>query len=160
MTCAVYPGTFDPITIGHLDIIERGATMFDELIVAVASNDRKHPRISHADRIDLIRESVSHLPNVTVEGLSKLLIDYLTERQISYVIRGLRAVSDFEYELQMALMNRQMYPELETIFLMPRQEYIFLSSSMVREIGYLGGDFSKFVPHSVYDRIREFLIKS
>lgn len=154
MKHALYPGTFDPITNGHLDIIERAAEIFHRLSVVVARNDRKQPRIPLDERMELICASVAHCPNVDVVGLDGLLIDYARKAGIDYVVRGLRAVSDFEYELQLALMNRQMYDRIETIFLMPRQEYIFLSSNMVREIAALGGDFQRFVPGPAYERIR------
>ncbi|MBB5022323.1 pantetheine-phosphate adenylyltransferase [Desulfurispira natronophila] len=154
---AAYPGTFDPITNGHLDIIERSLKIFDKLTVLVAQSQRKQPFIPFEERVKLIQKSTAHLPNVKVEGFSNLLIDCLHERGIRHVIRGLRAVSDFEYELQLALMNRQLSPEMETIFLMPRQKYIFLSSNMVREIGTLGGCFQDFVPQEVHDDIKLYL---
>lgn len=150
---AIYPGTFDPLTNGHLDIIERGAKMFDRLIVAVAESKRKKPLFDLKDRVKMIEESVSHLPNVEVESFSNLLVDFMKEKNADVILRGLRVVSDFEYELQLALMNRKLNANCETVFLMPNKKYIFLSSSMVREIALLGGDVSCFVPKPVNDFI-------
>ncbi|KAA0258806.1 pantetheine-phosphate adenylyltransferase [Deferribacter autotrophicus] len=146
---AIYPGTFDPLTNGHLDIIERGAKMFDSLIVAVAENKRKKPLFTLDERVKMIKESVAHLHNVEIEPFSILLVDFMKEKNVNIILRGLRVVSDFEYELQLALMNRKLYQECETVFLMPNKKYIFLSSSMVREIASLGGDVSCFVPEPV-----------
>ncbi|MGA1847504.1 pantetheine-phosphate adenylyltransferase [Deferribacter abyssi] len=146
---AIYPGTFDPLTNGHLDIIERGAKMFDRLIIAVAENKRKKPLFSIDERVKMIKESVTHMNNVEVEPFSILLVDFMKEKNVNIILRGLRVVSDFEYELQLALMNRKLYYECETVFLMPNKKYIFLSSSMVREIASLGGDVSCFVPKPV-----------
>ncbi|BAI79670.1 phosphopantetheine adenylyltransferase [Deferribacter desulfuricans SSM1] len=150
---AIYPGTFDPLTNGHLDIIERGAKMFDRLIVAVAESKRKKPLFDLNDRVTMIEESVLHLPNVEVESFSNLLVDFMKEKNADVILRGLRVVSDFEYELQLALMNRKLNANCETVFLMPNKKYIFLSSSMVREIALLGGDVSCFVPKPVNDFI-------
>ncbi|WP_041223525.1 pantetheine-phosphate adenylyltransferase [Deferribacter desulfuricans] len=153
MMIAIYPGTFDPLTNGHLDIIERGAKMFDRLIVAVAESKRKKPLFDLNDRVTMIEESVLHLPNVEVESFSNLLVDFMKEKNADVILRGLRVVSDFEYELQLALMNRKLNANCETVFLMPNKKYIFLSSSMVREIALLGGDVSCFVPKPVNDFI-------
>ena len=146
---AIYPGTFDPLTNGHFDIIERGSKMFDKLIVAVAESKRKKPLFSIEERVDMIKESVKHLGNIEVEPFTVLLVDFMKQKDVNIVLRGLRVVSDFEYELQLALMNRKLYPNCETVFLMPNKKYIFLSSSMVREIASLGGDVSCFVPEPV-----------
>ncbi|MCA1926823.1 MAG: pantetheine-phosphate adenylyltransferase [Calditerrivibrio sp.] len=152
---AIYPGTFDPLTNGHVDIIERGSKMFSSLLVAIAENKRKKPLFSIAERVEMARESLVHIPNVRVEPFSNLMIHFMKENGINIVLRGLRAVSDFEFELQLALMNRKMYADCETVFLMPSSKYIFLSSSMVREIASLGGDVSCFVPSPVFKRILE-----
>lgn len=152
---AIYPGTFDPLTNGHVDIIERGSKMFSSLLVAVAENKRKKPLFSIDERVEMARESLSHIPNVTVKPFSNLMIHFMKKNGINVVLRGLRAVSDFEFELQLALMNRKMYSECETVFLMPSSKYIFLSSSMVREIASLGGDVSCFVPNPVFKKISE-----
>lgn len=145
---AIYPGTFDPMTNGHLDIIERGSRIFDELIVAVSSNERKNTMFSLAERTDMAIESLKSYQNVTIVPFSCLLVDFMKKKDVSIVLRGLRAVSDFEFELQLALMNRKLHPDCETVFLMPNKKYIFLSSSMVREIALLGGDVGCFVsPH-------------
>jgi len=157
MMIAVYPGTFDPLTNGHLDIIERGSRMFEKLIVAVAESKRKKPLFNLSDRVKMIEESVSHLENVSVESFTNLLVDFMKEKNADVILRGLRVVSDFEYELQLALMNRKLYPECETVFLMPNKKYIFLSSSMVREIALLGGDVSCFVPKPVNEFIKRFV---
>jgi pantetheine-phosphate adenylyltransferase len=152
---ALYPGTFDPMTNGHLDIIERGSKMFKHLIVAIAENKRKKPLFSIEERVEMAKESLKHFENVSVVPFSNLLIHFMKENNINIILRGLRAVSDFEFELQLALMNRKMYPECETVFLMPSSKYIFLSSSMIREIASLGGDVSCFVPSPVYIKIAE-----
>lgn len=152
---ALYPGTFDPLTNGHLDIIERGSKMFKHLVVAVAENKRKKPLFSIEERVEMAKESLKAFENVSVVPFSNLLIHFMKENNINIILRGLRAVSDFEFELQLALMNRKMYPDCETVFLMPSSKYIFLSSSMIREIASLGGDVSSFVPHPVFLRIEE-----
>lgn len=146
---AIYPGTFDPVTNGHLDIIKRASQLFPELVVAVASNDAKRPFFSCDTRIQLIQESVGHLPGVSVIGFDHLLIHFAQEQQARVILRGLRAVSDFEYEFQLAGMNRKLMPEIETLFLTPSEECMFLSSTLVREIAVLGGDVSEFVPPAV-----------
>lgn len=146
---AIYPGTFDPVTNGHVDIIGRAARIFPELIVAVASNKKKRPFFSLETRILLLKESVKDFPNVTVIGFDNLLIDLVQEQQAQVIIRGLRAVSDFEYEFQLAGMNRKLYKEVETVFLTPSEQVMFISSSLVREITQLQGDVSQFVPQCV-----------
>ncbi|MEY2598744.1 MAG: Phosphopantetheine adenylyltransferase [Verrucomicrobiota bacterium] len=149
MVRALYPGSFDPVTNGHLDVLRRAARLFDEVLVAVAHNDSKHPLFSTATRITLLEESTRDLPNVRVTSFDGLLVDFARQQQVHALIRGLRAVSDFEYEFQMALMNRSLEPRLETLFLAPSEEYSYLSSRMVKEVSRLGGDVSRFVPDSV-----------
>jgi pantetheine-phosphate adenylyltransferase len=152
MNCkAIYPGTFDPVTNGHVDMIMRAAHLFPELIVAVARNDVKRPFFSLETRIDLLREAVRDVPNVTVMGFDGLLIHFVQQQAARVILRGLRAVSDFEYEFQLAGMNRQLSTEVETVFLTPSEHVMFLSSSLVREIALLGGDISKFVPPLVIE---------
>jgi len=146
---AVYPGTFDPITNGHLDIIERGSRLFDRVIVAILGNPEKTPLFSVEERVDLIKESLHALPNVTVSTFSGLLVDYARSQNARVIVRGLRAVSDFEYEFQMALMNRRLDPGVETIFMMPAEAYSYLSSRLVKEVAFLGGDVSGLVPPPV-----------
>jgi pantetheine-phosphate adenylyltransferase len=141
---AIYPGTFDPVTNGHIDLIQRAANLFDEVIVAIAANSKKKPLFSLEERISLC-ENVLMLPNVRVMGFSCLLIDFAHEQNASILIRGLRAISDFEYEFQLASMNRNLAPDIESVFLMPADEYSFISSSLVKEVAALGGDISKFV---------------
>lgn len=150
---AVYPGSFDPPTNGHIDIIKRASKIFTEVIVAVTHNCNKKHMFSLEDRVSMMKSSVSDMKNVKVSSFSGLLVDYLEKIDSFCIVRGLRALSDFEYEFQMALMNRKLKKNVETIFLVPDQEYTFLSSSTVREIASLGGDFKNFVPKSVYDKI-------
>jgi pantetheine-phosphate adenylyltransferase len=152
---AIYPGTFDPLTNGHLDIIERGAKMFNHLLVAIAENPGKNPLFTLEERVNSTISATEHLPNVNVEPFNCLLANFMQKKRINVLLRGLRAVSDFEYELQLALMNRQLNEKCETVFLMPNMSYIFLSSSMIREIARLGGDVGKFVPDSVEKLIAE-----
>jgi len=146
---AVYPGTFDPITNGHLDIIERGSRLFDRVIVAILGNPEKTPLFSIEERARLITESLHALPNVTVSTFSGLLVDYARSQNARVIVRGLRAVSDFEYEFQMALMNRRLDHGVETIFMMPAEAYSYLSSRLVKEVAFLGGDVSGLVPPPV-----------
>ncbi len=145
---AIYPGSFDPITNGHLDVIERATRLFDEVIVAVAVNEAKEALFSIDERIALIGEA-AHFENVTVARLEGLLVRFARDREACAVIRGLRAISDFEFEFQMALMNRKLEGAVETIFLMPREEYTYLSSRIVKEIARLGGEVDAFVPRSI-----------
>jgi pantetheine-phosphate adenylyltransferase len=149
MRTAVYPGSFDPITNGHLDVIQRAARLFDRVIVAVAINESKTPMFSMAQRKDLTARSVEHLPNVEVDTFTGLLVDYVSLKKGEAVIRGLRAVSDFEFEFQLALMNRKLNEKVETIFMMPKETYTFISSRMIKEVARLGGDISSFVPAHV-----------
>ena len=150
----IYPGTFDPITNGHTDLIGRAARLFDEVVVGVANSPSKRPLFDLDERVQLARQVTAHLPNVKVVGFSGLLVDFAREQQANVLIRGLRAVSDFEYEFQMAGMNRSVYPEVETVFLTPGEQYMFISATMVREIARLGGDVSKFVQPCVEKRLR------
>ena len=149
MRSVVYPGSFDPITNGHLDVIQRASRLFDRVIVAVADNDVKHPTFSLAQRRELVAVSAAHLTNVEADSFEGLLIDYVISRGSSVVIRGLRAISDFEFEFQMALINRSLNETVETIFMMPKDTYTFLSSRIVKEVCRLGGDVSAFVPPPV-----------
>jgi pantetheine-phosphate adenylyltransferase len=152
-TIAVYPGTFDPITRGHEDLVRRAAAMFDRVIVGVAESRTKRPFFTTDERVDMAREILAAYPNVEVRGFSCLLMDFLSECGARIIVRGLRAVSDFEYEFQMAGMNRALRPDVETVFLTPADQYMFISATMVREIASLGGDVSKFVQPSVLARI-------
>ena len=145
MKTVVYPGSFDPPTNGHLDVIQRASKLFDRVVVAVARNNNKSPLFSPIERKELIEESVSDLNNVDVDVFEGLLIDYVKKQNCNIVIRGIRAVSDFEFEFQMALMNRKLNEKIETLFMMPRASYSFLSSHLVKEIAGLGGDVSTFV---------------
>ena len=146
MRRAIYPGSFDPITNGHLDVIERARKLFDEVVVAVAHNDEKQPLFSLKERLDLLGETAGKIDNVKIAEFEGLLVEFARREQAGVVIRGLRAISDFEFEFQMALMNRKLDPAVETIFLMPKEEYTYLSSRIVKEIARLGGDISGFVP--------------
>ncbi|MCP0913942.1 MULTISPECIES: pantetheine-phosphate adenylyltransferase [Legionella] len=150
---AIYPGTFDPVTNGHLDIITRAAKIFPEVIVAVASNRVKQPFFPLQTRIDLIRRAIGDIPGVQVMGFDNLLIHFVHEQNAKVILRGLRAVSDFEYEFQLAGMNRKLSKQVETLFLTPSEEHMFISSSLVREIASLGGDISKFVPQVVVEAL-------
>src|SRR3984893_3942897 len=149
MKRAIYPGSFDPVTNGHLDVVERARKLFDEVIVAVAHNDEKEPLFSLEERLDLLQQTVGKIDNIRISQFDGLLIEFALEQNATAVIRGLRAVSDFEFEFQMALMNRKLRDSVETIFLMPKEEYTYLSSRLMKEIARLGGDVSKFVPSVV-----------
>src|SRR6266700_3511168 len=149
MRRAIYSVSFDPVTNGHLDIIERARKLFDEVIVAVAHNDEKQPLLSLKERLDLLRETAGKIDNVRIAQFKGLLVEFARAEKAGAVIRGLRAVSDFEFEFQMALMNRKLDAAVETIFLMPKEEYTYLSSRIVKEIARLGGDVSAFVPACV-----------
>jgi pantetheine-phosphate adenylyltransferase len=146
---AIYPGSFDPVTNGHLDVIDRARKLFDEVIVAVAHNDQKHPLFSLEERLTLLKGALGKLKNVEIAPLDGLLVNFAIARKATAVIRGLRAISDFEFEFQMALMNRKLESTVETIFLMPKEEYTYLSSRIVKEIARLGGDVTGFVPEPV-----------
>lgn len=145
MRTVVYPGTFDPITNGHIDLVERACRLFDRVIVAVAASNRKNPLFSLDERVLLAQQTLSHLPNVSVMGFNILLVDFIRQQKAQAVLRGLRAVSDFEYEFQLANMNRALAPTMESIFLTPAEHLSYISSSIVREIALLGGDVSQFV---------------
>jgi pantetheine-phosphate adenylyltransferase len=149
MRTVVYPGTFDPITNGHLDLIQRATRLFDRVIVAVAQDSGKNPLFSLAERLELVRQSIGPLPNVEPDLFEGLLVNYVEKRGGQAIIRGLRAVSDFEFEFQLALMNRKLNERVETIFMMPKETYTFLSSRIIKEIARLGGDVSHFVPAHV-----------
>lgn len=153
-TTAIYPGTFDPLTNGHSDLVERAAKRFDRVIVAVATNPGKAPCFTAEARIEMARTVLDGLGNVTVTGFNKLLVDYAREQQADVILRGLRAVSDFEYEFQLAGMNRKLAPDIETMFLMPSEQYAYISSSLVREIASLGGDVSEFVHPEIRTALR------
>jgi pantetheine-phosphate adenylyltransferase len=146
---AVYPGSFDPITNGHLDIVRRASQMFDRVVVAVASGVDKNPLFDIDERIDMVQKAVARLRNVRVDRIDGLLVNYVRRKRATVIVRGLRAVSDFEFEFQLALMNRKLDSRIETIFLMTKDEYTFISSRLVKEISQLGGDVSDFVPRGV-----------
>ncbi|HEV2804607.1 MAG TPA: pantetheine-phosphate adenylyltransferase [Chthoniobacterales bacterium] len=146
---AIYPGSFDPVTNGHLDVIDRARKLFDEVVVGVAYNDQKHPLFSLEERLGLLKAALGKIKNVEVAPLDGLLVNFAIKRKATAVIRGLRAISDFEFEFQMALMNRKLDSTVETIFLMPKEEYTYLSSRIVKEIARLGGDVAAFVPKPV-----------
>jgi pantetheine-phosphate adenylyltransferase len=151
---AIYPGTFDPITNGHLDIITRGVSLFDTIVVALLENADKEPLLPLGERVDIVRAVVARFPNVTVESFDGLLVDYARKRGAQAIVRGLRALSDFEYEFQMALMNRRLEPGVETVFMMPSETYSYVSSRLVREVVRLGGDVKGLVPEEVIARLR------
>src|SRR5579871_4298477 len=157
MRTVIYPGSFDPLTNGHLDVIQRAAKLFDRVIVAVAQNESKNPLLTLAERTELVAHCVRHLPNVEADSFDGLLVNYVEQRSAQAIIRGLRAVSDFEFEFQLALMNRKLNERIETIFMMPKDTYTFLSSRMVKEIARLGGDVSAFVPVHVRVSLAEKL---
>lgn len=153
MKRAVYPGTFDPLTRGHEDLVRRAANLFDEVVVGVADSRGKRPFFTLKERIDIAREVLGAYPNVTVQGFAGLLRDFVVAQGASVILRGLRAVSDFEYEFQLAGMNRVLIPDVETVFLTPGEKYMFISATIVREIAVLGGDVSKFVAPAVAARL-------
>jgi pantetheine-phosphate adenylyltransferase len=159
MRRAIYPGSFDPITNGHLDVIDRASKLFDQVVVAVAHNDEKQPLFSLEERLDLLNQTLGRMKNLRVAQFDGLLVEFAAAQQASAVIRGLRAVSDFEFEFQMALMNRKLESNVETIFLMPKEEYTYLSSRLVKEIARLGGDVSKFVPDVIARALRNKFAK-
>ncbi len=157
MLKAVYPGTFDPLTRGHEDLIRRGSRLFDEIIVAVAERREKNPCFTFEERVEMAREVLTGLDNVRVTGFSGLLMHFVQQQGADVVLRGLRAISDFEYEFQLAGMNRALYPKVETVFLTPGEEFMFISSTMVREIATLGGEVGRFVHPVVERRLRQRL---
>ena len=152
---AVYPGSFDPITNGHIYIAERAAAIFDEVIVSVLVNERKSAAFSVEERCEMASELLAHVKNITVDGFNGLLVDYVRQKEAGVIIRGLRAMSDFEYEFQMALMNRQLAPEIETFFIVTDPKYSYVSSSSVREIFHFGGTVKDVVPSGVFEKLRE-----
>jgi pantetheine-phosphate adenylyltransferase len=151
----LYPGTFDPMTNGHLDLVERASKVFDEVIIAIAASTRKNPAFSLEQRVDLANQTLGHLDNIEVCGFDKLLAHFAEEKQANVILRGIRAVSDFEYEFQLANMNRQLAPEVESVFLTPADHLSYISSSLVKEIASLDGDVSKFVPPLVNQALLE-----
>jgi pantetheine-phosphate adenylyltransferase len=157
---AIYPGSFDPITNGHLDLVERGSRMFDKLIVSVLRNDSKKPLFSVEERTEMLREVLHVYPNVEVSSFEGLLVDHATAYTATVLLRGIRAISDYEYELQMALMNRRLSPEIETVFMMAHETYSFISSRLVKEVFSLGGNITGLVPPSVELRLHARLAKT
>lgn len=156
MSIAIYPGSFDPITKGHIDVLKKAAKLFDKVIIAVSINPGKNPMFSLEERVELIRQSVSNLSNVEVDSFSGLTAQYAKQKGACAIIRGLRAVSDFEYEMQMAQMNNSLYDEIETVFLVPKSKYNFISSSIVKEVSRLGGDINKFVTAPVGKSLTDY----
>jgi pantetheine-phosphate adenylyltransferase len=154
-TLAVYPGSFDPLTNGHVDIIERGARLFDRIIVAILVNAEKSPLFTMAERVEIARKVFKDHANVEVDTFEGLLVDYVAKRQANVIVRGLRAVSDFEYEFQMALMNRRLNSKIETVFMMPADQYSYISSRLIKEVFALGGQVHGLVPELVETRLRE-----
>jgi pantetheine-phosphate adenylyltransferase len=152
---AIYPGSFDPITNGHLDLVERGSHLFDRLIVAVLTNLEKAPLFTVAERVEMLQEATRAIPNVAVDTFSGLLVDYARQKRAQVILRGIRAFTDYEYELQMALMNRKLEPDLETVFLMPALSYTYVSSRLVREIFQHGGSVKDLVPPLVEERLHQ-----
>ena len=157
---AIYPGSFDPITNGHLDIIKRASRIFDKLIVAVLTNAAKNPAFTFDERVEMIKTATRDIPNVEVKSFDGLLVDFVKQENASVIVKGLRAVSDFEYEFQMALLNEKLAPEIETMFLATSDKYCFLSSSIVKEIARHGGELEDFVPHDLIKPIYKKLCKS
>jgi len=155
MHTIIYPGTFDPITMGHLNLIERASSMFGRVLIAVAYSEKKKPMFTLDERIDLCRRATAHLPNIDIQHYSNLLVDFARDNNAHLVLRGVRAIADFEYELQLANMNRAMYPEFETVFLTPVERYAFISSTLVREIAGMGGDADQFVPPVVAEALNQ-----
>ncbi len=151
---AVYPGSFDPLTNGHVDIIERGSHLFDQIVVAVLNNREKAPLFSVDERIGIIRDVFRHRPNVQADSFNGLLVEYAQRKGASVIVKGLRAVSDFEYEYQMALMNRRLSPQLDTVFMMPAEQYTYISSRLIKEVFMLGGEVGGLVPTLVEERLR------
>lgn len=152
---AIYPGTFDPITNGHIDVIERALKIFDKVIVVIARNPKKQTLFTEEERIELIRESLKHLANIEVTATERLTVEFARSVNANAIIRGIRAVSDFEYEFQIALMNRKLCPDVTTIFLMPNEKFTYLNSSIIRELAQYGADISDFVPPCVEKKLKE-----
>ncbi|HAD81743.1 MAG: pantetheine-phosphate adenylyltransferase [Candidatus Edwardsbacteria bacterium RIFOXYD12_FULL_50_11] len=151
---AIYPGTFDPVTNGHLDIIQRGAEIFDRIIVAVAASRNKNPLFSLEERVEMLKKTAAGYKGVSVEPFDGLLVDYARSKGARVIIRGLRAVSDFEYEFQLALMNRKLNPGMDTFFVMPSEKYVYLNSGLIKEISRMGGDISSLVPDEVLNNLK------
>jgi pantetheine-phosphate adenylyltransferase len=160
-TVAIYPGTFDPLTTGHLDLILRACDIFANVIVAVADTDSspKTPMFSAVERVAMIKQVTKDMPKVSVDSFSGLLVDYMRSRHATVALRGLRAISDFEYEFQLAQMNRKLYPEFEIVYMMPDERYTYISSSLVKQVASLGGDVSAFVPEEIRPKLMEKFIK-
>ena len=154
-TLAIYPGSFDPLTNGHVDIIHRGSGLFDRIVVAILLNVEKSPLFTVEERVEISREVFAPYPNVEVDTFDGLLVEYARRRRAGVIVRGLRAISDFEYEMQMALMNRHLNPDVETVFMMPAEPYTYVSSRLVKEVVALGGSVTKLVPSVVEQRLRE-----
>jgi pantetheine-phosphate adenylyltransferase len=154
-TLAIYPGSFDPLTNGHVDIIQRGAKLFDRIVVAILLNVEKSPLFTVAERVDIAREVFADNPKVEVDTFDGLLVDYARRKHAGVIVRGLRAISDFEYEMQMALMNRNLNPNVETVFMMPAEPYTYVSSRLVKEVAALGGSVTNLVPRLVEERLRD-----
>jgi pantetheine-phosphate adenylyltransferase len=160
MKTIVYPGTFDPVTNGHIDLVERAAKLFGKVVIGIASSSQKTPLFSIEERIQLASECLQHIPNVEIYGFDNLLVNFVKECNADAIMRGLRAVSDFEYEFQLANMNRALSPDIESIFLTPSEQFSYISSSLVREISSLKGDVSQFVPSNVADALADRLQKT
>jgi pantetheine-phosphate adenylyltransferase len=154
-TLAIYPGTFDPLTNGHVDIIQRGSRLFDRIVVGILLNVEKSPLFTVEERVEIAREVFRSYPNVEVDTFDGLLVEYARRKRAGVIVRGLRAISDFEYEMQMALMNRHLTPEVETVFMMPAEPYTYVSSRLVKEVAALGGSITTLVPTIVEDRLRK-----
>jgi pantetheine-phosphate adenylyltransferase len=155
MKTAVYPGSFDPVTNGHIDVIERALKLFDRIIVAVGDNPGKKPTFHTGERIDMLKESTKHLQNIVIDSFEGLLLEYVKKKNASIVIRGLRAVSDFEFEFQRALMNRVVEKEIETVFIMTKEDYVYLNSSIVKEMAMFNGNVNGLVPDNVEKKLKE-----
>ena len=155
MKTAIYPGSFDPVTLGHYDIIERSSKIFDKLIVGVLNNNAKSPLFSVEERVNMLKDVTSHFPNVEVQSFAGLLIDFVRSNDANVIVRGLRAITDFEYELQLAQMNRVIAPEIDTLFLTTNLKYAYLSSSMAKEVAMYGGDISSFLSPEIAEKVRE-----
>ena len=155
MKTAIYPGSFDPVTLGHYDIIERSSKIFDKLIVGVLNNSAKSPLFSVEERVNMLKDVTSHFPNVEVQSFAGLMIDFVRSNDANVIVRGLRAITDFEYELQLAQMNRVIAPEIDTLFLTTNLKYAYLSSSMAKEVAMYGGDISSFLSPEIAEKVRE-----